>query len=82
MRRHRLDRPGTAPMAWIALVLLLAASVIAQFGVGAEAHFDIERWPGGMALFGVAAAAAGVLAAWLLGRLLGRRDDYYDDDGR
>jgi len=82
MRRHRLDRPAAAPIAWIALILLLVASVLAQFAADGEAHIEIERWPGGMALLAGLAVAAVVLAAALLGRLFGRGDDYYDDDDR
>jgi hypothetical protein len=50
--------------------------------VEGEAHFDVERWPGGMALVGALAAAAAVLAARLVGAFLGRGDATYDDDER
>jgi len=82
VRRRPLDRPGSAHIAWLALLVLLAASVIVQFAVAGEAHFDVERWPGGMVLVGAIAAVAVVLAARLVGALLGRGDDTYDDDDR
>ncbi len=82
MGRRRLDRPGTARIAWLVLLVLLASSVMVQFAVEGEAHFDVERWPGGMVLVGAIAAAAVVLAARLVGALLGRGDDFHDDDDR
>jgi hypothetical protein len=61
---------------------MLVASVIVQFAVEGEAHFDVERWPGGMVLVGAITAAAAVIAARLVGALLGRSDDFHDDDDR
>lgn len=65
--------------AWAVFLGALAATVAAGFFVAPAAHFEIERLFAFYALYGFAACAALILFAKALGRLLNRRDDYYDD---
>jgi hypothetical protein len=64
---------------WLAFIIVLALTVVAQLGVDAHPHFEIERWFGAYALYGFLACAALILIAKALGAFLKRRDDYYAD---
>ena len=66
------------PRSWLvgALVLLPPLAVEALLGHGPHKGFDVF---GFYAWFGFGACLLMVLAALLVGRVLKRRDDYYDD---
>lgn len=79
MQAHWLARPATLRLLWIALYLVLALTVLAEFVFPVEAHFGIDGSFGFNAWFGFAVCAAMILLAKLLGVWLKRRDTYYDD---
>lgn len=72
-------RTGAARLLWGAFLALLALVFAADFLVKHHAYFGIDGMPGFKALFGFAAVAALIVAARLLGALLQRPDDYYDE---
>jgi hypothetical protein len=65
---------------WRTFLVVLAASVLAQFFVAAHPYFALEALFAWNALYGFLACAALILAARALALLLKRPDDYYDDD--
>lgn len=71
-------RTGRARALWIALLVLCALSVGADFLVEHHSHFGIEATPGFAAWYGVLACLLLILLAGVAGVLLKRRDDYYD----
>jgi len=79
-RGHWLYRAGSVRRLTVAGVVLLLATVLAQFGIAIEAHFGVDGWFGFYAAFGLLACAAMVGVAKLLGLLVKRREDYYLDE--
>jgi len=80
MKQHWLVRPGTIRLLWIIFLLVLALTVLASLFTEAHAGF----WPAGSfafnAWYGFLTCIGMVLVAKLLGRLLHRKDSYYDRD--
>lgn len=75
-----LGKPGNIRRLWLIFVLTLAASVLAQFAVDMHPHFELDGWFGFNAAFGFLSCVAMVLFAKVLGFLLKRKDDYYQQD--
>jgi len=76
---HWLSRPGTIRGLWIGFAVMLALTVLAQLVITVKGYFTVDGWIGFGAVFGFAACVAMVIVAKLLGMLLKRRDDYYED---
>lgn len=74
-----LSRPHVIRRLWWIFGVVLAATVAAQSFVHVHGHFGIDAWFGFSALFGFLSCVAMVVVAKLLGYLLKRPDDYYDD---
>ena len=80
MKQHWLVRPGTLRLLWIIFLIVLALTVLAslftvvhaRFGIGGS--FAFNAWYGFLSCIGM------VLVAKVLGRLLHRKDSYYDRD--
>jgi hypothetical protein len=64
---------------WQVFIAILALTLLAQFAIELDPHFEVERLFGGYAIYGFAACAALILIARAIGLLLKRRDDYYRD---
>lgn len=79
MKPQWLSRPENVRRLWRGFVTVLAFVVAAQFAVPVHGYFAAEDWFGFAALFGFLACVGMVLFAKLLGLLLKRRDDYYED---
>ncbi len=62
---------------WIIFVVLLSATLAAEFFVVSEAHFGLDGTLFFHAWFGFAACAAIIAASKLLGFFLSRRNTYY-----
>lgn len=77
---HWLTRPATIRWLWIIFVAILAATVVAEFFIPIKGKFSLDSNFGFGAWFGFGACVAMVLAAKVLGWLLKRPEDYYDED--
>ena len=76
---HWLTRPATIRKLWIALYAVLAITVLAQMGIKVKGYFGIDGWFAFGAAFGFVCCVAMVLVAKVLGAVLKRPEDYYDD---
>jgi sterol desaturase/sphingolipid hydroxylase (fatty acid hydroxylase superfamily) len=80
MSDHWLVRPTTIRRLWIVFLGVLALTVLADFFVTPAAHFAIEATFGFNAWYGFLSCAAMILfAKGIVGFVLKRPDDYYDD---
>jgi hypothetical protein len=81
MSDHWLVRPKTIRGLWIAFIVVLALTVLADFFVTPDAHFAIEATFGFNAWYGFLSCAAMILfAKAIVGVALKRPDDYYERD--
>ena len=80
MKQHWLVRPGTIRLLWIIFLLVLALAVLANLFTDAHAWFGIDGSFAFNAWYGFLSCIGMVLVAKLLGRLLHRKDSYYDRD--
>lgn len=76
---HWLVRPGTIRKLWIASGALLALTVLLQFAIPLKGKFGVDGWIAFPAVYGFGTCVLMVVFAKLLGFVLKRRDDYYDD---
>jgi sterol desaturase/sphingolipid hydroxylase (fatty acid hydroxylase superfamily) len=76
---HWLTRPSTIRLLWIGLSVVLAITVLLQFFIKVKGYFGVDGWFGFGAVFGFACCVAMVLVAKVLGVVLKRSEDYYDD---
>lgn len=79
MKQHWLYRPGTSRKLWILGSIVLALTIIAEPFISLHPHFSIERLFSFHALLGFIACVVMIVSAKLLGVLVKRKDDYYDD---
>ncbi len=77
---HWLYRQENRPRLWWGLAVILALTVAGQLLVHVHAYFTVDGWFGFNAVYGFLACAGMVLFAKLLGYLLKRPEDYYDND--
>jgi hypothetical protein len=64
---------------WWTFIAILVLTVLAEFFIDPHPHFAIEDLFAFSAIYGFAACAALILVAKVLGLLLKRPDNYYDD---
>jgi uncharacterized membrane protein len=76
---HWLVRPATIRKLWIGFSIVLAAVVLAQTVVYIKGYFGVDAWFGFGAVYGFVCCMLMVLVAKLLGLVLKRPQDYYDD---
>jgi len=81
---HWLYRPENRKKLWIAQFVILALALLPEFFVHHHAHFSeqgigIDSSWGFYAWYGFATCAAMVIGAKLIGLVLKRKDNYYDD---
>ncbi len=79
MKQHWLYRPGTPRKLWIAGIILLLLTIVAEPFISLHPYFSFEDLFSFYALFGFISCVAMVVVAKLLGILVKRKDDYYDD---
>ena len=79
MKQHWLYRPGTSRKLWILGSIVLALTIIAEPFISLHPHFSIERLFSIHALLGFISCVVMIVFAKLLGVLIKRKDDYYDD---
>jgi len=80
LQLHWLYRPKNRSKLWWGFAFILAITILAQIYIHVHAYFTVDGWFGFHAIFGFVACAGMVLFAKLLGFLLKRAEDYYDDD--
>ncbi|MGB1581353.1 MAG: hypothetical protein ACPHER_07590 [Nevskiales bacterium] len=71
--------PNLSPKAWLITAIALLALVAAEFFVHHHSHFGWDNFFGFYALYGFIASAGLVIGGNLLGKLLKRTENYYDD---
>ncbi len=76
---HWLTRPETIRKLWIAFYAVLAITVLAQLGIKVKGYFGVDGWFAFGAAYGFFSCVAMVLVAKVLGAVLKRPEDYYDD---
>ncbi len=76
---HWLVRPSSIRRLWIGFSTILALTVLAQLAISIKGYFGVDGWFGFGAAFGFLSCVAMVLVAKVLGVLLKRGEDYYDD---
>jgi len=80
MKQHWLVRPGTIRLLWIIFLIVLALTVLAGLFTEGHARFRINGSLAFNAWYGFLSCIGMVLVAKVLGRLLHRKDSYYDRD--
>ena len=80
MKQHWLVRPGTLRLLWIIFLIVLALTVLASLFTEVHARFGIDGSLAFNAWYGFLSCIGMVLVAKVLGRLLHRKDSYYDRD--
>jgi uncharacterized membrane protein len=76
---HWLVRPSTVRKLWIGSIIVLALVVLAQTVIYVKGYFGFDAWFGFGAVFGFASCLVMVLVAKLLGLVLKRPMDYYNE---
>lgn len=77
-RVHWLARPGSIRKLWAGFIAVLAATVLADLVIHRHAYFAIDGTFAFYAWDGFASCVGMILIAKLLGVMLKRKDDYYD----
>jgi hypothetical protein len=80
MKQHWLVRPATIRLLWVLFLFILALVVFAGLFMDAHAWFRIDGTFAFNAWYGFATCIGMIVIAKLLGRLLHRKEDYYDRD--
>ena len=80
MNQHWLVRDKTIRLLWVLFVIILALVVVAGLFIGDHAFFGIDGSFAFNAWYGIASCVGMIVIAKLLGRLLHRKDGYYDRD--
>ena len=76
---HWLARPTTIRKLWWVFSAVLALTVIAQLFIYVKGYFVADGWFGFGAAYGFFSCVAMVLVVKVLGFVLKRPEDYYDD---
>jgi uncharacterized membrane protein len=76
---HWLVRPSTIRNLWIGSSIVLALVVLAQTVFYVKGYFGFDAWFGFGAIYGFVSCLVMVLVAKLLGLVLKRPVDYYDE---
>ena len=80
MKQHWLVRPGTIRTLWIIFLCILALAVLASLFTNVHAWFRLDGPFAFNAWYGFVTCIGMILIAKLIGRLLHRKDSYYDRD--
>ena len=76
---HWLVRPSTIRKLWIGFSVVLAITVLAQSVIYVKGYFGFDGWFGFGAVYGFLSCLVMVLVAKLLGVVLKRPEDYYQN---
>lgn len=76
--QHWLYRPELVPRLWTWGAAVLLVLVLAELFVSLYGHFGFADWFGFHALYGFASCVAMVFIARAFGRMVRRREDFYE----
>ena len=74
-----LVRSTTIKLLWRVFIVILALTVLAQLVIKVKGYFGVDDWFGFAAVFGFLSCVAMVLLAKVLGFVLKRDENYYND---
>ena len=74
-----LVRPTTIKLLWRVFITILALTVLAQLVIKVKGYFGVDDWFGFAAVFGFLSCVAMVVLAKVLGFVLKRDENYYND---
>ena len=74
-----LVRPTTIKLLWRVFIAILALTVMAQLVIKVKGYFGVDDWFGFAAASGFLSCVALVLLAKVLGFVLKRDENYYND---
>ncbi|MCF2949194.1 hypothetical protein L0668_13825 [Paraglaciecola aquimarina] len=77
---HWLVRPSTIRKLWIGFSIVLALTVLAQTVIYVKGYFGFDAWFGFGAVYGFTSCLIMVLIAKLLGLVLKRPENYYNEN--
>lgn len=78
-QKHWLMRAESIRLLWIIFIVILVVTVLSELLIHKHEHFGIDGTFGFSAWYGFLTCAAMVVGAKILGYLLKRGEDYYDD---
>lgn len=78
-QKHWLLRPENIRLLWLLFIAVLALTVLVERWISGHPHFGIDGWFAFYAVYGFIACVGMIVFAKILGLLLKRPDDYYDD---
>lgn len=78
MKQNWFYRKTSIKKIWIAAIVVLALTILAEIVIVLHPHFKIEALFGFHALYGFLTCVGMVVFAKVLGFLIKRKDDYYD----
>jgi sterol desaturase/sphingolipid hydroxylase (fatty acid hydroxylase superfamily) len=76
---HWLVRAKTIRLLWVLFIAILVVTVLAEFLIHKHEYFGLDGSFGFSAWYGFITCVAMVAGAKLLGYVLKRKEDYYDD---
>ncbi len=79
---HWLVRPSTIRKLWIGASVILVLVVLAQTVIYVKGYFGFDAWFGFGAVYGFVSCLIMVLVAKLLGLVLKRPENYYDESSQ
>lgn len=77
--KHWLVRAKTIKLLWIIFIAILALTILAELLIHKHEYFTIDGSFGFHGWYGFITCVAMVVAAKVLGFLLKRKEDYYDN---
>ena len=77
-KKYWLDEPQNVDKICWALYAVSAFLVLGDLFYHKHSHFPIEDWFGFYGFYGFVACVSLVLAAKVLRKIIGRKEDYYD----
>lgn len=80
MKQRWLVRTGTIRLLWVLFLFILALTVLASLFMDAHAWFRLDGTFAFNAWYGFATCIGMIIIAKMLGRLLHRKENYYDRD--
>jgi len=80
MKPHWLVRPGTIRLLWVIYLFILVLTILAGLFMDVHATFGLDGSFAFNAWYGFLTCIGMIVFAKLLGRILHRKDSYYDRD--